>query len=246
MVSTLEDAKAGGDLVMLLLMDVQGAFDSLPHAYVQQGLDLLGICGNLREFLSSFLHNRTLRVHVGRSKSTTRPVAASGPQESVVSPFLFNLAMARLPAALPIDPHYPVQSTIYADDIALCARGPPEHTRKARAALQRALHTVAAYLCSIGLTISARKTEALLLHLRAAAPRSAARLRLEAIQIQWNKAVTYMGLRVDHRPTWLPATKAIAPRRFGWALQLFEAAGTSRLLYALPFSALPPPRLRKL
>ncbi|XP_072144484.1 uncharacterized protein [Dermacentor andersoni] len=64
------DAKAGGDLVMLLLIDVQGAFDSLPDAVVQQGLDLLGICGNLREFLSSFLHNHTLRVRVGQSKST--------------------------------------------------------------------------------------------------------------------------------------------------------------------------------
>ncbi|XP_070394090.1 uncharacterized protein [Dermacentor albipictus] len=70
MVSTLEDAKAGGDLVILLLIDLKGAFDSLPRAVVQQGLDLLGICGNLREFLSSFLHNHTLRVHVGQSKST--------------------------------------------------------------------------------------------------------------------------------------------------------------------------------
>ncbi|XP_050038256.1 uncharacterized protein [Dermacentor andersoni] len=148
MVSTLQDAKADGDLAMLLLIDVQGAFDSLPHAVVQQGLDLLGV-----------------------------------QQESVVSPFLFNLALARLPAALPMDPHFPVQSSIYADDMALCVRGPPQHICKARAALQRALDTAAAYLCSIGLTISARKIEALLLHPRAAAHCSAARLPLEGVQI---------------------------------------------------------------
>ncbi|KAH7937580.1 hypothetical protein HPB49_013211 [Dermacentor silvarum] len=60
-VSTLEDARASGDLAMLLLIDVKGAFDGLPHAVVQQALDLLGIGGNLRRFLSSFLNDRTLR-----------------------------------------------------------------------------------------------------------------------------------------------------------------------------------------
>ncbi|XP_072145396.1 uncharacterized protein [Dermacentor andersoni] len=109
-VSILEDVESGWDLVMLLLIDVQGFFSSLSHAVDHQGLDLLGICDNLREFLSLFLHNRTLR------------------------------------------------SSIYANDIALWVRGPPQHIRKARVALQRALDNAAASLCSIGLTISARKT----------------------------------------------------------------------------------------
>ncbi|KAH7959923.1 hypothetical protein HPB49_014970 [Dermacentor silvarum] len=68
-VSTLEDARASGDLAMLLLIDVKGAFDGLPHAVVQQALDLLGIGGNLRRFLSSFLNDRTLRVRVGHARS---------------------------------------------------------------------------------------------------------------------------------------------------------------------------------
>ncbi|KAH7958630.1 hypothetical protein HPB49_003497 [Dermacentor silvarum] len=72
-VSTLEDARASGDLAMLLLIDVKGAFDGLPHAVVQQALDLLGIGGNLRRFLSSFLNDRTLRVRVGHARSTPRP-----------------------------------------------------------------------------------------------------------------------------------------------------------------------------
>ncbi|KAH7933674.1 hypothetical protein HPB49_015615 [Dermacentor silvarum] len=151
-VSTLEDARASGDLAMLLLIDVKGAFDGLPHAVVQQALDLLGIGGNLRRFLSSFLNDRTLRVRVGHARSTPRPVAAGVPQGSVVSPFLFNLALARLPAALPTDPHYKVECTIYADDIALWVRGPPQSSRHVCLALQRALDTTAAYLGSIGLS----------------------------------------------------------------------------------------------
>ncbi|KAH7965446.1 hypothetical protein HPB49_007794 [Dermacentor silvarum] len=151
-VSTLEDARASGDLAMLLLIDVKGAFDGLPHAVVQQALDLLGIGGNLRRFLSSFLNDRTLRVRVGHARSTPRPVAAGVPQGSVVSPFLFNLALARLPAALPTDPRYKVECSIYADDIALWVRGPPQSSRHVCLALQRALDTTAAYLGSIGLS----------------------------------------------------------------------------------------------
>ncbi|XP_072144431.1 uncharacterized protein [Dermacentor andersoni] len=235
MVSTLEGAKAGGDLVMLLLINVHCAFDSLPHAGVQHGLDVLGICGNVWEFLASFLQNRILR-----------------------------LAWARLPASLPIDPHFAVQSSIYADGIALWLRGPPQHIRKTRAALQRALDTAAAYLCSIVLTISARMTEALLLHPRAAAHCSAARLRLEGVQIPWSKAVTYLGQRIDNRLTRLPATNSLCAQTLrvrkaisqllargqgcttSWALQLSESAATSRLLCALPLVALHPPHLRKL
>ncbi|XP_037579371.1 uncharacterized protein LOC119462097 [Dermacentor silvarum] len=172
--------------------------------------------------------------------------------------------MARLPAALPIDPHFPVESSIYADDIALWVRGRPQHLRSARKALQRALDTAAAYLSSIGLDISAEKTEAMLLHPRAAARRQAARLHLQDVAIPWSTAVTYLGLRIDHRLTWLPAARALyaqvlrvlkavsqlLARGQGcttrWALQLFDAAATSRLRYALPLVALPPPHLKKL
>nr|XP_050031042.1 uncharacterized protein LOC126527297 [Dermacentor andersoni] len=263
-VSTLEEAKACGDAVLLVLIDIKGAFDGLPHPVVQQALDLLGINGNLRRFISSFLEERTLRVRVGRSRSSPRPVAAGVPQGSVVSPFLFNLALARLPAALPIDPDYPVSASIYADDIALWVRSSPHNHRSARSALQRALDAAAAYLSSIGLAISARKTEAMLLHPRAAARRTPPRLHLEGVQLPWSIAVTYLGLRIDHRLSWLPAVKilhvqALRVRKAvsqllargqgcttGWALRLYDAAATSRLRYALPLVALPPARLKKL
>ncbi|XP_050046381.1 uncharacterized protein [Dermacentor andersoni] len=245
-VCALEEAKACGDAVLLVLLEIKGAFDCLPHPVVQRALDLLGINGNLRHFISSFLEEPGV------------------PQGSAVSPFLFDLALARLPAALPIDPHYPVNASIYADDIALWVRSPPHSHRSARSALQRALDTTAAYLSSISLAISASKTEAILLHPRAAARRTATRLHLEGVQLPWITEVTYLGLRIDHRLSWLPAVKTLhvqvlrvrkavsqlLARGQGcttrWALRLYDAAATSRLRYALPLMALPPSRLKKL
>ncbi|XP_075543846.1 uncharacterized protein LOC142578333 [Dermacentor variabilis] len=104
----------------------------------------------------------------------------------------------------------------------------------------------------------------MLLHPRAAARRTAPRLHLEGVQLSWSTAVTYLGLRIDHRLAWLPAVKTLHVQVLrvrkavsqllargqgcttGWALRLYDAAATSRLRYALPLVALPPARLKKL
>ncbi|XP_075540141.1 uncharacterized protein LOC142575064 [Dermacentor variabilis] len=230
MVSTLEEAKACGHAVRLVLIVIKGAFDGLPHPVFQQALDLLGINGILQRFISSFLEKRTHRVRVGRSRSSPRPVAAA-------------------------------RVSIYADDIALWVRSPPQTHRRACSALQRTPDTTAAYLNSIGLAISARKTESMLLHPRASARHTTVRLHLEAVQLPSRTAVTYLGLRIDH---WLPAVKTLhaqvlwvhravsqlLARGQGcttrWALRLYDAAATSRLRYALPLVALASARLKKL
>lgn len=115
----MEDAKASGDVVLLALLDVKGAFDTLPHEAISQALDLLGIQSNLRKFLENFLTNRTFRVRVGKVTSSSRPMNSGVPQGSVVSPFLFNLALAQLPTTLPRNVLFSIGCAIYADDIAL-------------------------------------------------------------------------------------------------------------------------------
>ncbi|KAH7982430.1 hypothetical protein HPB52_005001 [Rhipicephalus sanguineus] len=68
-----------------------------------------------------------------------------------------------------------------------------------------------------------------------------------------SREVTYLGLTIDHRLTWIPAAKvrrvqgAVArlhQRGQGctvqWALRLNQAAATSILLYALPLVLLSP------
>ncbi|XP_075737673.1 uncharacterized protein LOC142777231 [Rhipicephalus microplus] len=64
-VATLEDAKSCGDVVMLLLLDVDSAFDDLPHVVVEANLDQLGISGCLRGFVTTFLSGKTFYVRVG-------------------------------------------------------------------------------------------------------------------------------------------------------------------------------------
>ncbi|KAH7981946.1 hypothetical protein HPB52_002172 [Rhipicephalus sanguineus] len=66
-VATLEDAKSCGDVAMLLLLDVESAFDDLPHVVVEAAMFRLGISGCLRGFVSAVLSGRTFCVRVGGS-----------------------------------------------------------------------------------------------------------------------------------------------------------------------------------
>nr|XP_050045999.1 uncharacterized protein LOC126542928 [Dermacentor andersoni] len=247
MVSTQQEAKVCGDAV-LVPIEIKGAFNGLPHPVLQQALDLLGINGNLRRFIWSFLEECTLRVRVGGSRSSPQPVAAGIPQASVVSPFLFNLALARLAAALPIDPHYPVNASIYADDIVLWVRSPPEPPQLALGPAKSPRHRHCLpeqhWPCYLGKEDGGH-----------AAPPKSSRPPHSC------PAVTQRGLRIDHR---LPAVKTLHVQVLrirkavsqllargqgcftSWALRLYDAAATSRLRYALPLVALPPDRLKRL
>ncbi|KAL3177677.1 hypothetical protein MRX96_009610 [Rhipicephalus microplus] len=94
-----------------------------------------------------------------------------------IDPFVFNLALAKLPDYIPCNMACEVHVAITADDIALLACGPGHH----RAALLKCLHVaidaVDAILSGIELDLAASKAEALLVQRkrRNAAPRFGAR-----------------------------------------------------------------------
>ncbi|XP_037505979.1 uncharacterized protein LOC119382352 [Rhipicephalus sanguineus] len=259
-VATLEDAKSCGDVAMLLLLDVESAFDDLPHVVVEAAMFRLGISGCLRGFVSAVLSGRTFCVRVGGVTSQPRDITTGVPQGSVLSPFLFNMALAGLPASLPTDTRFPARCSVYADDVALWARGPRRSIPAIRRSLQAALDAVISFLGSIGLKVSATKTEALLIHPLAAARVYVKPLRVGNRSLPWRKEVRYLGLTVNHRLTWIPAAKAAATKvrrvqgaigklqqrgrgcSTKWALRLNQAAASSMLLYALSLVNLTPAR----
>ncbi|KAH7977467.1 hypothetical protein HPB49_001805 [Dermacentor silvarum] len=172
---------------MLVLLDVKSAFDGLPHAVIEACLDRLGLSGCLRSFISAFLTGRTFRVRVGQELSNPRDITTGVPQGSVLSPFLFNMALAGLPASLPADPRFPVRCSIYADDVALWTRGPRKSMPFIWCSLQRALDAVTAFLGSIGLTVSTAKTDAMLIHPLASARRYTKQLKITGRALPWQQ-----------------------------------------------------------
>lgn len=264
-VSMLEQARHEREAAYLLLLDMRSAFDSLPHPIIDAALGWLGVTGDLRRYVRAFLCNRTLRVRVGAETSLPRRVCTGVPQGSVLSPFLFNLVLAVLPDCIPTDLPYPVEVALYADDVALWCHGPPADAYVIRACLQRSLEAVADFLTSKGLTLSEGKTQALMIHPgNARARRATPSLLLHGTPLPWRKTVTYLGLVLDCRLTWIPAVSAVRARtskvhqgvrkllargrgcNHAWGLHVFDAAASSRVLYALPVARLSKRRWQRL
>ncbi|KAK8780094.1 hypothetical protein V5799_018565 [Amblyomma americanum] len=264
-VSCLKEAKQQGDVALLVLLDVQAAFDSLPHSTIEQALDELGVTGRVRQFVTAFLSNRSMQVRVGGTLSSPRSITTGVPQGSVLSPFLFNLVMAGLRSAIQQGLRHRVFCFVYADDVALWVRASRRPITSARQALQRALDEVQCFLADRGLVLSATKSEALFVHPRVARATSRIRtLGIDGTDLPWRQQVRYLGLTIDHRLTWIPVDKPLllhldrvgraAERLLArgngccspWAIRVFEEAGTSAVLYALPLVTqdhpAPPPR----
>ncbi|XP_075543819.1 uncharacterized protein LOC142578305 [Dermacentor variabilis] len=144
-VATLEDARGSGYVAMLLLLYVQSAFDRLPNEVIEAAQDCLGVTGCLWGSMTAFLVGGSFRVRVGKVLSDARDITSVVPQGSMLSPFLFNLAMAGHAAALPADSRYPICCAIYADDVALWVPGPRRSIASIRGSLQRALEAVISF-----------------------------------------------------------------------------------------------------
>lgn len=251
--SSLEEAKAQGWSAMAVFLDVRKAFDALPHRIIISALRRFGVCGRPLNYICAFLTERTMCVKVGGALSKPRRVDHGVPQGSVVSPLLFALAIASLPAAARVgeEPALPISMAVYADDVALWSTAPGYRRQRMARALQRALTNTVYHLHQLGLTTSAEKTVALCY-----APRRPSKFQptlfIGDVPVRVEKTVTYLGLTLDWRLSWGPATQVVLQRMrthtnilralggTTWGtsqqmlLQLYKGLILARPLYALP------------
>ena len=99
-----------GESFDILYLDFKKAFDSVPHQRLLIKLQSYGISGNLLKWIENFLSNRTQRVRVGDSFSSTSDVLSDIPQGSILGPILFTVFINDLPEGINSYCH------IFADD----------------------------------------------------------------------------------------------------------------------------------
>ncbi len=103
-----------GEGVLLLLLDLSAAFDTVDHRILLKRLSFsIGVQGTSLAWLKSYLSCRSQSVNVDGAKSKEVPLTTGVPQGSVLGPLLFLCYL--LPLARIIDAH-PVMRHGYADD----------------------------------------------------------------------------------------------------------------------------------
>ena len=106
--------KDGG--VILMLLDLSAAFDTIDHNILFRRLYNLGIRGPALSWFRSYLSGRTQSVVIGDIKSASRNLPYGVPQGSVLGPILFTIYTLPLGD---IARKYGLKVHIYADDTQL-------------------------------------------------------------------------------------------------------------------------------
>ena len=100
LICILDDWSSASELghqVDVIYLDLQKAFDKVPHARLLSILEPYGIGGKLLQWIENFLSNRRQCVHLHRSKSDWINIFSGVPQGSVLGPFLFIVHVNDMP-----------------------------------------------------------------------------------------------------------------------------------------------------
>ena len=100
--------------VILLLLDLSAAFDTINHKLLLKKLEsLYGIGGDIICWIKSYLNNRTFKVAVENAQSPSCDLVIGVPQGSILGPLLFILYTKDLQA---IVSRHGMSVHLYADD----------------------------------------------------------------------------------------------------------------------------------
>ena len=102
-----------GNAVLLVLLDLSAAFDTVNHETLIRRLQNIGIGGSVLNWFRSYLTDRFQKVTIAGNSSSKRPLNHGVPQGSVLGPKLFSIYM--LPLAKIIKRHN-LSGHYYADD----------------------------------------------------------------------------------------------------------------------------------
>ena len=159
---------AKGGLVYLASLDIDGAFDTVPHALLVRKLEKEGVDRYVVRYVATRLMERSFRVRLhtpaGKFYSSKRSISREVPQGGVLSPLLwlihFNKVHERLAALRAAEEEIfggiGCMDLIYADDVATLLVH--SDARRLVRAAKRNAELVAAVLRELGLNLSVPKS----------------------------------------------------------------------------------------
>ena len=153
-------ASDNGLVSVLVLLDLNAAFDTIDHNILLQRLEhQICIKGTALSWFRSYLSDRSQFVHVKDESSINTTVSHGVPQGSVLEPILFTLYM--LPLGNIIRNHF-INFHCYADDTQLDLSIKPDEINQL-SKLQTCLKDIKSWMCCNFLMLNSEKTEILVL-----------------------------------------------------------------------------------
>ena len=150
--------------VLLVCLDLRAAFDTVDYGVLLQRLEhRLGITGKCLQWLSSYLKDRTFRVHVNGQMSNNHNLDYGVPQGSVLGPKLFTLYMLPLSD---IARRHNVNFHLYADNCQLYISFKKENMLITASMMERLVKDIENWMTSnnLMLKLNGDKSDIMVLH----------------------------------------------------------------------------------
>jgi hypothetical protein len=147
--------------VLLTLLDLSAAFDTVDHGILLSRLELeFGVCDDALAWTQSYLDNRSQSTVINGVRSTVRHLACGLPQGSLVGPFCFppySSHIGKIARRHAIDVH------TYADDTQLYLSFHPDHERAAVEQMTGCINEIRKWMEANMLKLNDSKTEFLVI-----------------------------------------------------------------------------------
>src|SRR5688572_21885651 len=184
------------DSVLAVFIDFERAYDMLHIPTLLKKLQIMGINGNIYNWLRNFLSNRTFQVKVGASLSEKFILENGTPQGSIISPVLFLIMINDIPSGLDNG----VEMTLFADDSSIYAGH--RIIKQLEIKIQNSLNAIDKWCHENGFKLSSSKTVGILFTKKRNVPKIRIKIGTELIKI--DKTAKFLGIIFDNKLSWKP------------------------------------------
>jgi Reverse transcriptase (RNA-dependent DNA polymerase). len=135
-----------------VFLDISKPCNTTWHMGLLYKLTHMGLPGELITVIDSYLAHRSFRVRMDGALSAWKPMFAGVPQDSTLSPMLYNLYTSDIAKSIR------TELAVHADDI--CIYDQQKNVGFAHLAVQRHLNVIGRWAADWRINISAQKTKA--------------------------------------------------------------------------------------
>ena len=229
--------------VMLILLDLSAAFDTLDHVVLPDRLEhAFGVTGNSRSWLTSYLNERYQSVRINGSESHPHLLKYGMPQGSVIGPFGFPCYSSPIGA---ICRKHNISYYMYADDTQIYLAFAPDAQMAATAVLEDCIEEIRHWMVDNFLKLNESKTEFLLLSSQYQASKlDIASVKIGDESIKPSDSARNLGAIFDHKLTMIQHVNTICQSCYvhiwniGAIRQFLTRDATEKLVHAFITSRL--------
>jgi hypothetical protein len=195
--SDLISRVADGEMVLISVLDMSAAFDTVDHNHLLTKLEVeFGFRGNVLKWLHSYLIDRQYSVSFNNSTSKDQPALHGVPQGSVLGPLLFNLYTNKLESIIH---NLGFNTYCYADDRLIFKSCPTDKQDSLTQEMVSCVIDISSWMSANMLMINPTKTE----FLWVASQRRQHLIKSQNIHIQGtnitpSKNIKFLGAYIDN------------------------------------------------